>query len=172
MESNENQLQLRRQVEELTAQLEQAKQVVQQWTDSAVQLSRDVAEKRAENQMRGRTLGSAFLGSGYRARERHLAVLSNARIAKETAEKRSTIALKKKQAQELVRSVRSQLAVAKKELALATKGERAVEKRASAKAETAADAISLLHKLKEAHEAGLLTDAEYEQKRKDLTARI
>jgi malonyl CoA-acyl carrier protein transacylase len=107
--ANDRQAQLRRQLDDLTAQLEQAKQIVQQWTDAGVQLSRNVAEKRAENQMRGRTLASAFLGSGYQAHERGAAVYSNARIAQEVAKKRSTIALEKKKAQEVVRSVKSQV---------------------------------------------------------------
>ena len=35
-------------------------------------------------------------------------------------------------------------------------------------AKAASDSISLLHKLKEAHQAGLLTAGEYEEKRRKL----
>lgn len=161
-----------RKVTELTRQLEKAKEVVQQWTDANANLSHSAATARAENQSSGRGLLGAFLGSKYRSAMRRAAASSNAAIAKEVAEKRAKIADGKREAQSLVKQLQSELADAKQELKVLTLGRKSAVKAKTETAKTAKESLSLLQKLKEAYDAGILTEEEYEEKRRKLVSSI
>ena len=163
---------LEQRIATLTEQLAQAKSVVQQWTDTNAALSRNVAEARAKNQGMGRGFVGSLLGSRYRSTMRSAAATSNAAIAKEVADKRAKIADAKRKAQELVRQIQEQLTAAKQELKALTSDAKARARNKSAVAKSAADSLDLLQKLKQAHDAGLLTDAEYEEKRRKLVSVI
>lgn len=93
------------------------------------------------------------------------ATASNAALAKEVAEKRARIVEGKREAQELVRQPQSELTEAKQQLKELTSITKA---KAKNKTETtnAAASITLLQKLKETKDAGLLTQDEFEKKRK------
>ena len=153
----------------LAAQLEEAKTAVRQWADATASLSQSAAEARAKNQGAGRGLFGALFGPKFRSAMRTGAAASNASIAKEVADKRSRIADGKRAAQEAVRDLQAELAAAKNELKEAkSANRRAMDE--SASAEQKVDPLPMLKKLKEAHSAGLLTDDEYEEKRKKLVA--
>ncbi|MFA5985554.1 MAG: SHOCT domain-containing protein [Methylococcaceae bacterium] len=74
----------------------------------------------------------------------------------------SRIAETKKQAQELVRYIQSELCEAKQELKVL------MAEAKPGKAKSANQSLDLLKKLKEAKDAGLLTEAEFDLKRKKL----
>ena len=155
-------------IDSLGQRLEEAKQKVVEWTEASASLSRSAAEARAKNQSMGRGLGGALFGAKYRAAMRSAAASSNAAIAKEVAKKRARIAEGKSEAQELVRSIKTEIAELKQHL-------RALKSKVKTKIssiKSTSDLVGLLKKLKEAHELGLLTDEEYEQKRKKLVANI
>lgn len=154
-------------IAQLSQALLSAKDEVQSWADANADLSRSAAEARAKNQGSGRGLVSALLGPKFRAAVRAGAAASNAAIAKDVAEKRAHIAERKRQAQERVKEIQRQLTVAKSELKKFTS-----KSKANQNAKAASAAIDLMHKLKEAHEAGLLTEQEYENKRQKLLAQL
>jgi len=157
-------------IEALQIKLEQAKLVVKQWTDTSTQLARNVAEARAKTQGMGRGLGGAILGSKFRASMRHSAAQTNARISKEVAEKRAKIAVGKMQAQEVVRETQVALSSAKerrKALVALTKTQK---QNKAAATKDKMGSLTLLEKLKEAHDLGLLTEEEYEAKRQKLVS--
>jgi hypothetical protein len=96
---------------------------------------------------------------------RRAAATSNAAIAKDVAGKRTQIAEGKKQAQDLVRHIQTELASAKVQL-------KALSSSAKSRKASAAMSLDLLQQLKEAKDAGLLTDEEFEAKRQKLVADI
>ncbi len=157
-----------KEIEALVYKLEQAKQTTIQWADASVSLSRSAAEARAKNQGMGRGIGGILLGSKFRSAMRSAAAISNAAIAKDVAEKRSRITEGKRESQEIVRSIKTGLAVKKQLL----KSLKAIVKPNSSPVKASVDSVALLKKLKEAHDLGLLTDDEYEQKRKKLVLSI
>ena len=163
---------LRSLIESLISQIEQAKLVVQSWMDASSSVSQSAAEARAKNQSMGRDIVSILAGAKYRARERRVAAACNADIAVEVAEKRAVIATKKREARDLVKALKAKFATAKKDLVSATSHERDKLNRQAASVKAATDSLSLLQKLKEAHDLGLLTDEEYEQKRRVLVSRL
>lgn len=133
------------------------------WTEANTSLSLSAQEARAKTQGVGRGLGG-FLGKAARAS----AAASNARIAQDVAAKRIQIAEGKRQAQEHVREIQTELADAKQELkALQSSAKTKAPARASA-AKAAGDPLTLLLKLRDARDAGLLTEEEFEEKRKKL----
>ena len=151
----------------LNSELERAKQTVERWTVANSNLSLSAAGERAKNQGAGSGFAGGLLGSKYRAAIRAGAAASNAAIAKDVAQKRLTIANGKREAQDLVKSIQSELALAKQELKQLNSFNKS-KNRSVAATKIASTSIDLLHKLKEAHQAGLLTDLEYEEKRKKL----
>ena len=76
----------------ITAKLEQARRIVQEWTEASSTLSLNAAKARADNRSAGRGIGGILLGSKYRASVRRSAASSNAKIAKEVADRRAKIA--------------------------------------------------------------------------------
>jgi hypothetical protein len=163
---------LERKIEYLTAQLDLAKAEVQQWTEATALLSKNAAEARAKNQGMGRGFFSGLLGSKFRGAMRQAAAANNASIAQEVAEKRIKIANGKREAQNLVRILKEQLADSKSELkVLITETKISIPTKVK-KVRAATSTIELMQKLKEAHSAGLLTDAEYEEKRKKLVSEL
>lgn len=163
--------QMERHIATLTARLAEAKSAVAQWADANTSLSLSAAQVRAKNQETGRGLLGSLLGSKFRSAMRAGATASNAALAKEVAEKRARIAEGKRDAQELVRQLQSELTEAKQQLKKLTS---ITKVKAKNKTETtnAAASIALLQKLKEAKDAGLLTQEEFEEKRKKLVADI
>jgi cell division septum initiation protein DivIVA len=159
-------------IAELSEQLARAQRLVQEWTEANASLSRNAAAARAKNQGMGRGIMGSLLGSGYRSSMRRAATSSNAAIAKEVADKKAKIAEGKLQAQETVRRLKIQLADAKQELKQLTANSRSQTRTRSNTANSASASLDLLHKLKQAYEDGLLTEAEYEEKRKKLISEI
>jgi cell division septum initiation protein DivIVA len=157
-----------REIDALNQRLEEAKHEVVKLTEASASLSRSAAEARAKNQSMGRGFGGALFGAKYRAAMRSAAASSNAAIAKEVAKKRSIIAEGKREAQELVSSIKSEIAELKQQL----KSFKSKDKSIVSSIKAAAGSVGLLKKLKEAHDLGLLTDEEYEQKRKKLVSSI
>ena len=163
---------LEQQIALLTQHLAQAQNVVQQWTDVNASLSQSAAEARATNQGKGRGIMGSLFGSAYRGAMRRAAASSNAEIAKEVADRRAKIAEGKREAQESVRQIQSVLTSAKQALKALTSDEKARSRSKSAATKATVDPFDLLDKLKQAHDAGLLTDAEYEDKRRNLVSAI
>lgn len=159
-------------VHDLEGRLATAKDAVRRWTDANAALSLQAAQRRAENQGAGRGLGGMLFGSKYRAVARRAAAMANATIAKEVTQKRAEIAERKLEAQALVRSLQASLKVARADLKRMAKDASVhVASKRSATSERAS-ALDLLHKLKEAHALGILTDEEYENKRQKLAESI
>jgi cell division septum initiation protein DivIVA len=154
----------------LTTRLAEAKSVVAQWTDANASLSRSAAEARAENQGAGRGFFRGLLGPKFRGAMRSGAAASNAAIAKEVAEKRARITDGKRDAQELVRKVQGELADAKQDLKMVGSRFKSKSQTRVAAGKVANQSLDLLQKLKQAREAGLLTEEEFEQKRRKLVA--
>jgi cell division septum initiation protein DivIVA len=156
----------------LSSQLMEAQSIVQEWTETNANLSHSAAEARAKNQGMGRGFLGGLLGSKYRGAMRSAAAASNAAIAKEIVEKRAKIAEGKREAQELVKNLKEQLSFAKQELKTLKSKARSQSHIKSTKTKSASTSLDLLQKLKEAQQAGLLTDAEYEEKRKKLVSEL
>jgi hypothetical protein len=155
----------------LSADLEAAKETVRTWTEAGASLSRSAAEERAKNQGAGKGLVSAFMGSKVRAALRAGAAASNAAIAKDVAQKRNKIAEGKRIAQERVRSLQADISAAKGELKSLASSQKNSPGRTS-KPTGANDPIELMYKLKSAYESGLLSQDEYEEKRRKLLSEI
>jgi hypothetical protein len=162
--------QLERTIATLTTRLSEAKAGVTQWTEVNRSLSISAAEARAKNQGMGRGFLGGLLGPKYRRVVRAGATASNAAIAKEVARKRAQIVEGKRQSQERVREIQAELTAAKQELKALTSMSKG---KASAKVATGratSQSLALLQKLKEARDAGLLTEDEFEEKRKKLVS--
>ena len=157
-----------REVAELSERLAEAKRIVQQWSEASVSLARSAATERANNQSMGRGFFGAIFGSKVRSTLRSAAAASNASIAKQVAAKRLQNAERKREAQDLVRRVQAALTDAKARL----KTLNAETKTSRGSKSAGSDPIAMLQRLKEAHANGLLTDAEYEEKRKALVSKI
>jgi len=192
---------LQERVATLNKSLAEAKDAVQRWVERREELFSEAALDRAENQGRGRgpepTVGffDVLLGraeskiraaKAHRAGERKLAGDSNAEIAKNVAEERARIADGKREAQAVVAKLQQQLVVAKGELksakarakrsaddeaTVADQADASVD-RANASIDQANASLDLLKKLKEAKDAGLLSEAEFEEKRRKLLSMI
>jgi hypothetical protein len=163
---------LEERVATLTTRLAEAKDVVQGWVDTGGNLSRNAAEARAKNQGAGRGIGGVLLGSKLRASMRRAAAASNAQIAKEVADKRSRIADGKREAQAVVKQLQQELLAAKSELKAATARARRGRDDGVTLADQTTSSLDLLHKLKDAKDAGLLSEAEFEEKRRKLVSKI
>ncbi len=163
---------LENEIESLNSSLEQAKNIVKQWSETSAKLSRSAAEARAKNQGMGRGLGGLILGKGFRSASRRSAAISNAAIAKDVAKKRSTIAEKKGEAQALVRLIQTELTEKKEQYKSLAALIKTQNKTKVTTIKSTSDSVGLLKKLKEAHDLGLLTDEEYEEKRKKIASSI
>lgn len=163
---------IEKQISELAQQLAEARDVVKQWTDANANLSLNAAEARAKNQGMGRGFISGLLGSKFRSAMRTAATTSNAAIAKQVAEKRAKVVAGKREAQELVKQLQDQLKLAKQELKELAASNRQRWRVKSVTARASHDSLAVLQKLKEAYDAGLLTDAEYEEKRTKLVSEL
>lgn len=163
---------LQEEIERLTSEIARGKEILQTWIDTGTKLSLSASEARAKNQGAGRGLGGALLGKEYRSAVRRAAASSNAKIAQDVAAKRAKIAEGKRIAQEFIRANQAQLAEAKASLKALTAERRAASKTKGVVVSEAAKSLTLLQKLKEAHDLGLLTDEEYEDKRRKLAAQI
>ena len=159
---------LEQRIASLTTRLVEAKDAVAQWTDANKSLSLSAAQERAKNQGAGRGFLGGLLGSKFRSAMRAGAAASNAAIANDVAQKRARIADGKRESQDLVRQVQEELTVAKHELKSRTAGAKAKASTKVTKTKAAHDSLSLLQKLKEARDAGLLTQDEFEAKRTKL----
>ena len=161
---------LQQHIESLTTRLAQAKDAVAQWTDASKSLSLSAAQERAKNQGAGSGFMGVFLGSKFRTAMRASAAASNAAIAKDVAQKRERIADGKRESQELVRQIQAELILAKQQIKTLTTSARSKASTKLSKVKIAHDSITLLQKLKDAKDAGLLTAEEFEEKRKKLVA--
>jgi len=163
----DNIAELEARIASLENDLAKARNIVVTWDNATTVVARKAAEVRAKNQAAGRGFWGAVLGRKFRAAVRSGAAASNAAIAKEVAARRTQIADGKREARELVRRIQSSLSAARKELVLQKNLLNGKAKKAST-ARIANDSLSLLSKLKAAHDAGILTDAEYAEKRAKL----
>jgi hypothetical protein len=159
---------LKEQIAALSVKLEQAKLVVKQWSEASSRLSQSAAEARAKNQGMGRGIGGALLGSKYRASIRSATAGSNAAIAQDVAKKRAKILEEKMKAQDLVRRIQVALKSAKERQKSLVALAKTQNKTKETVIKTKTESITLLQKLKEAYDLGLLTEQEYDQKRKKL----
>ena len=155
-------------VDELAQQLEAAKAEVRRWQDAAASLAHSAAEARAKNQGAGRGIGGALFGATFRGAMRRSAAASNAAIAKEVVAKRALIAQGKSNAQEIVRRLQADLTAAKQAAKRLRTTSRGADNNRQKKLKATSTALDLLDKLKEAHRLGLLTDEEFERKRRAI----
>lgn len=169
---SQEKLDLEARIAAIEKRIGEAQEIVQQWVDANTNLARSVAEARAETQGTGRGLLGAVLGSGFRSAMRTAAASANAAIAKDVAEKRRKIVDGKRVAQEYVRTLKAELASSKARLKELVAAEKRASKSQSMAAKSASDSLSLLQKLKDAYDAGILTQAEYEEKRRKLVSTI
>ncbi|MBD2055424.1 SHOCT domain-containing protein [Oculatella sp. FACHB-28] len=162
------------QISQLVIRLENAKRDVQEWVDANSSLSLSAAKARAETQSLGRGLGGVLLGSGYRASCRRAAASANAGIARKVAAKRAEIKQGKQNAQEVVRQVQFQISLLKDELKTLKSQRKSLSptKKSNQTVQTASRSLVLLEKLSEAYQMGLLTQEEYEEKRKKIVDEI
>jgi hypothetical protein len=164
--------QLQEGIAALTARLSETKVQIAQATQQNTMLARSAAIKRAENQRSSRGLFTDFLPKGMRTAVREVASASNARIANTIARDRTDIATRKIALQDLARQIQAKILTEKQELKSLTTAEKSKANVQAAANKTAMTALDLMQKLKNAQEAGLLTEAEYEEKRKRLLAEL
>jgi hypothetical protein len=159
---------LEREIATLAARLAEAKVATALWTDANKSLSLSAAQERAKNQGAGRGFLGGLLGSKFRSAMRAGAAASNATIAKQVAEKRARIADGKREAQENTRQIQDELSAAKQQLKSLAASAKASTAQKTNKAKAVNDSLTILKKLKEAKDAGLLTQEEFESKRAKL----
>ena len=155
-------------IADLTRRLSSAREAVQSWTDAGKSLSHQAATERAKNQGAGRGFFGGLLGSKYRSAVRAGAAASNAAISRQVASRRIEIANGKSAAQDAVRAIQDDLRQAKDELRDLKTALRSATTGKATRSRAASSTLDLLAKLKSAHDSGLLSDSEYEQKRKKL----
>lgn len=161
---------LENEIAQLEQRISQAKESVQECIEANTSLSLSAAEARAKNQGSGSGLLGAFLGSKYRGAMRSAAAASNASIAKEVAQKRSKIAALKLERQANLKYLQEQLKKLKAELKQQVSKSK-IKKLVELKSKESSS-LDLLMKLKKAHESGVLTDSEFEEKRKKLVSEL
>jgi len=154
----------------LTVKLGEAKLAVKQWSDLSARLSQNAAEERAKTQGMGRGLGGAIFGSKFRASQRSQAARINASIAKQVAEKRAKIGEGKRESQ--ARHIQDELTATREQYRSLNTLVKSQNKAKSVTAIETKDSVGLLKKLKEAYDLGLLTEQEYEEKRKKIVSSI
>lgn len=157
-------------IETLAAQLSETKAIIAQWNETGRSLSLSAAEARAKNQGVGRGLISSLLGAKFRGAMRSGAAASNASISQDVAKKRAQIAEGKRMAQEVARQIQAELSQAKAELKVLSSKAKVMNANKSKTAKSAIESLTLLQKLQEAKNAGLLTETEFEEKRKKLVS--
>lgn len=162
------------QISQLTVRLENAKKDVQEWVDANSSLSLSAQKARAETQSMGRGLGGALLGAKYRASCRRTAASANASIAREVAARRAKITEGKQKSQEIVRQIQAQISLLKDELKTLKSQRKSLSstKKSTQTVQSSSRSLMLLEKLNEAYQMGLLTQEEYEEKRKKIVDQI
>jgi len=162
------------QISQLNMRLVNAKKDVQQWVDANSSLSLSVQKARSETQSMGRGLGGALLGSQYRASRRREAACKNAGIAREVAAKRAEIKQGKQNAQEIVRQIQAQMSLSKDTLKALKSQQKLLysNNKPAQLVQSSSHSLTLLERLSEAHQLGLLTREEYEEKRKKIVEQI
>lgn len=162
------------QISQLTVRLDSSKKDVQEWVEANSSLSLSAQKARAETQSMGRGLGGALLGSKYRASCRRAAASANANIAREVAAKRTKIKEGKQKAQEAVRQIQAQINLLKDELKTLKSQRKSLSstKKSTQTVQSSSRSLMLLEKLNEAFQMGLLTQEEYEEKRKKIVDQI
>ena len=163
------------QIIQFTTALEKAKQNVQSCIDRNSSLSLSAAQERAQTQSMGRGIGGVFLGSKYIAARRKEAAYYNAAIARNIAAQRAEIQQQKKMCQETVRKVQDRIIALKdklKHLQSQKKDFNCKKKTSSQLLQNSNKSVALLEKLQEAYQIGLLTQEEYEEKRKKIVEQI
>ena len=163
---------LQEKIASLTAKLGEAKLAVKQYSDLSARLAQNAAEERAKTQGMGRGLGGVLLGSKYRASQRSQAARINASIAKQVAEKRAQIGDGKRKAQALVSQIQAELTTTKEQYRSLTALVKSQNKTKAITTKATTDSVGLLKGLKEAYDLGLLTEQEYEEKRKKIVSSI
>lgn len=156
----------------LTTKLDQAKAEVKEYNELSARLAQNAAEARAKTQGMGRGLGGALLGAKFRAAQRRDAARVNASISKQVADKRGQISDGKRKSQALVQSIQAELKTTKEQYKSLMALDKSQKKTKSSTMSVATDSVGLLKKLKEAHDLGLLTEQEYEEKRKKIVSSI
>lgn len=161
-------------ISQLIVRLGNSKRDVQEWVDANSSLSLSAQEARAETQSMGRGLGGTLLGSKYRALCRRTAASANANIAREVVAKRARIKEGKQQAQEIVRQIQAQISLLKDELKTLKSQRKSLfsKKKDTQTVQASSRSLMLLEKLNEAYQIGLLTQEEYEEKRKKIVDQI
>lgn len=168
--SNNELVYIENEIAQLEHRIIQAKASIQECIDANSALSLSAAEARAKNQCSGRGLLGAFLGAKYRGAMRSAAAASNASISQEVAQKRRKIADLKLERQSHLKYLQEQLKQLKSELK--QKASKSKSKEKLEPKNKASSSLDLLMKLKKAHESGLLTDSEFEEKRKKLVSEL
>ena len=163
---------LEQKIASLKVRLDQAKLEVKQFSDLSAQLSQNATEARAKNQGMGRGIGGLILGSKFRTSQRSQAARNNALIAKQVAEKRGQIAEGKRKAQALVQQLQAELTTTKEPYNSLTALAKSQNKTKAITTKATSDSVGLLKGLKEAYDLGLLTEQEYEEKRKKIVSSI
>lgn len=159
---------------ELTLRLEEARETVQRWVDANSSLSQSAAEERAETQSMGRGDWGVMLGAKYRASRRQQAAYLNAQIANNVAAQRAKIKEGKQSVQELVRQIQTEISQLKADLKLLKSQKKAISStnKSNQSVQTSSRSLLLLEKLNEAYQTGLLTEEEFEEKRRKIVAQI
>lgn len=163
---------LEEKIASLSNKLEQARLDVKQWSDLSARLSQNAAEARAKNQGMGRGVGGMILGSKFRASQRSQAARNNASIAKQVADKRAQLGEGKRKAQDLVRQIQVELTAKKEQYRSLTALAKSQNKANAITTKATTGSVELLKGLKEAYDLGLLTEQEYEEKRKKIVSSI
>lgn len=156
-------------LDELERAIAAAKEEIRKLSEASAKLSEQARSARAENGSAGNGLGGMLFGAKYRAAMRRAAAVSNAAIARELAQSKATLAEGKRHWQERLRQLQADLKELKSRQRESEKDVRASRSKRASEARTS---IDLLHKLKDAHDLGLLTDEEYELKRRQLAQRL
>ena len=162
------------QIYELTSKLEEARETVQRWVDENSSLSQSAAAERAKTQSMGRGDWGMVLGAKFRASRRQQAAQLNAQIANTVAARRAKIKQGKQNAQELVRQIQAEITQLKSDLKLLKSQRKAIgsTKKPSQSVQASSRSLLLLEKLNEAYQMGLLTEEEFEEKRRKIVDQI
>jgi|GEM_PF-1516576 hypothetical protein len=134
-------------------------------------LSSKATIERAKTQEMGRGLLGSLMGSEYRASQRRVAARINASISRQVSEKREQIRSLKLSVKNNIIETQS-LIKAKKEELKSLKSQRKELQSALKNTKRTKDNLSLLKKLGELYKSGLITEEEYEQKKKKLLDQI
>jgi regulator of replication initiation timing len=159
------------QISQLSKQLEDEKNQLKSLNETNLALSSKATIERAKTQEMGRGLLGSLMGSEYRASQRRVAARINASISRQVSEKREQIRSLKLSVKNNIIETQS-LIKAKKEELKSLKSQRKELQSALKNTKRTKDNLSLLKKLGELYKSGLITEEEYEQKKKKLLDQI